>query len=123
MNNDSRHSAPIDTSTDRFEAALPLDQVPPGRIIRVAVGGADLLLCRFAGNEVYAIQNRCSHMAKPLHGGRLIGYHISCPEHGAEFDIRSGEALGFPAVRPIRTYSVEIRDNIVYVAVQIGAAG
>lgn len=111
----------MDASSDRFEAALPLDQVPAGRITRVAVGGADVLLCRSTGNQVYAIQNRCSHMAKPLHGGRLFGYHISCPEHGAEFDIRSGEALGFPAVRPITTYSVEIRDNIVYVAIQMSA--
>lgn len=78
-----------------------------------------MLMCRSAGNQVYAIQNRYSHMAKPLHSGRLIGYQISCPEDGAEFDI---EALGFPAVRPITTCSVDIRNNIVYVAIQMSAA-
>lgn len=81
------------------------------------------MLCRSARDEVFAIQNRCSHMAKPLHAGRLIGHQISCPEHGAEFDIRNGEALSFPAVRPIKTYPVEIRDGVVYVALDADSVG
>lgn len=97
---------------------MPLEQVRLGHITRCSVGGADVLLCRLAGDAVFAIRNRCSHMAKPLHCGRLIGHQISCPEHGAEFDIRNGEALGFPAVRPIETYPVKIRDGVVYVAVR-----
>jgi 3-phenylpropionate/trans-cinnamate dioxygenase ferredoxin component len=77
----------------------------------------DILLCNIGAAGVFAIRNRCSHMNKPLQDGRLVGCKISCPEHGAEFDVRSGEALSFPAVRPLKTYPVEIREGAIYVKV------
>jgi 3-phenylpropionate/trans-cinnamate dioxygenase ferredoxin component len=96
---------------------VPVEAVPPGSVLRITVEQTDILICNRGPDGIFAIRNRCSHMNKPLHAGRVIGCKISCPEHGAEFDIRSGEALSFPAVRPIRTYPVEVRGGIIHVYV------
>jgi 3-phenylpropionate/trans-cinnamate dioxygenase ferredoxin subunit len=100
-----------------FEAVIPIVELAPGRLTPCVVKKTELLLCKMSNGVVHAVRDRCSHMNKPLHGGRLIGNQISCPEHGATFDITTGAALCFPAVRPIKSYPVEIRDGIVYVSV------
>lgn len=54
-------------------------------------------------------------MGKALATGRLMGCRIMCPEHSAEFDVTTGEALSFPAVRPLKTFATQIREGMVYV--------
>jgi 3-phenylpropionate/trans-cinnamate dioxygenase ferredoxin component len=78
------------------------------------VGGIEVLLLRF-GTEIYALQNRCSHLGQPLLGGRTMGRQIICPFHGACYDIKSGAAISGPAVSPIQTFPVEIREGIIFV--------
>lgn len=101
-----------------FIPLFPIEELPLGQRRRCQVAGKDLLLCRLSDGNVYAVENLCSHMQKTLHGGRLIGPQLTCPEHGAVFDVRSGEALSFPAVRPINTYPVEVRDGTVFVKIK-----
>lgn len=112
----------VPDSERQFTLALPLEQLPPGSVVRCTVNETDILLCNLGREGIFAVRNRCSHMSKPLHGGRLVGHKISCPEHGAEFDIRNGEALSFPAVRPIKTYPVQVRDDGIYVSVAVEVA-
>jgi len=69
--------------------------------------------------EYYAIEDRCSHDDGPLCEGDWDpdeGVAI-CPRHGANFDIRTGEALTLPAVEPVATYSVRVVDGVVKVTV------
>jgi nitrite reductase/ring-hydroxylating ferredoxin subunit len=80
-------------------------------------GEYEILLCS-VGESVYAIENRCSHMAKPLAQGRIIGTTITCPFHGAQFDVRNGSPLGFPAVHAIRCFAVRASGDTIEVATQ-----
>jgi nitrite reductase/ring-hydroxylating ferredoxin subunit len=77
-------------------------------------GGFEILLVRF-GAEIYALQNRCTHLGQPLLGGRTMGRQIICPFHGACYDIKSGAAISGPAISPIQTFPVDIRDGTVFV--------
>lgn len=65
----------------------------------------------------YAIDDICTHDNGPLGEGTLEGYAIECPRHGAQFDVRTGKALRFPAVAPINTYAVRVIDEEVQVHV------
>jgi 3-phenylpropionate/trans-cinnamate dioxygenase ferredoxin component len=58
------------------------------------------------GGMLYAIGNLCSHDDGPLGDGEIDGYQISCPRHGARFDIRTGEVKSLPAVIDIPAYPV-----------------
>jgi 3-phenylpropionate/trans-cinnamate dioxygenase ferredoxin component len=78
------------------------------------VAGRSILIFRF-GTKLFAIENRCSHLEFPLEGGRQIGFEIICRAHGAKFDVRTGKALGGPAVDPVRRFDVRTRDGRIEV--------
>lgn len=90
-------------------------EVAEGRYLVCSVAGTSILVCRSAG-ALSAIENRCSHQGMALAGGRLIGERIICPEHGAAFDVRTGKALSFPAVFPIRLFPLIERDGRVMIS-------
>ena len=46
--------------------------------------------------------------------GPLKGCEITCPRHGARFDIRTGKPLCMPATEPVRTFEIEVRGNVVF---------
>ncbi len=55
--------------------------------------GLPVLLIRKTADELYAVANKCPHMACPLSRGRLDGYILQCPCHDWRFDIRTGVFL------------------------------
>jgi 3-phenylpropionate/trans-cinnamate dioxygenase ferredoxin subunit len=90
--------------------------IPDGKTLRVTAGGMELLLCN-TGGEIYAIEDVCTHDGGPLDQGELEGCRIVCPRHGANFDVRTGEALTLPAVMPLLTYPVRVAGDNVFVDV------
>lgn len=99
----------------------PLAELPPGTVKIVREG--DLGVGVFnAGGELYAIEDRCSHDDGPLCEGDFepgTGV-VTCPRHGARFDIRTGRPLSLPAVLPVDTFPVRIEGDRVFV--ELGAA-
>jgi len=90
--------------------------IEPGTTKRVVVDGVEVLLCNVDG-EIYAIEDVCTHDGGPLDQGELEGCRVVCPRHGANFDVRTGEALTLPAVVPLPVYSVTIEGDDVSVEV------
>ena len=90
---------------DGFQQGLP-----DGSVAGVVVDGEHILLCNVAG-EHYAISNLCSHGETLLSDGKLRGYVITCPLHGARFDVRTGKCLGGPAARDVASFPVA-RDGV-----------
>lgn len=98
-----------------FTAVLPLADLDEGVPRLVTVEGTDVLLCLDEG-EVYAIENRCSHLEEPLACGKVKWGRIACPAHGARFDLATGDAMTGPARLPIRTFAVRITGDMIEVA-------
>lgn len=69
-------------------------EVPEGRTLACKVEAQPLLLARIDGC-VRAVENRCPHMGLPLTRGKLDGKVLRCPWHGSQFDLCSGENLGW----------------------------
>ena len=93
---------------------VPLEELEPGGIRAFTVHGLELLLCR-VGEDVYAVENLCSHADYPLSDGDLVESSILCPLHGAMFDLASGTPLCPPAEQPIRTFPTKLEDGCVWV--------
>ena len=65
--------------------------------------------------EYYALEDRCSHDDGPLCEGDWDPDEgvVICPRHGANFDIRTGDALTLPAFEPVETYPVRVADGLI----------
>lgn len=68
-------------------------------------------LFRHEDGEFYAVEVWCSHQRVSLMNGDLEDYELMCPLHGACFDIRTGQHLCLPAVKPIGSYPVKVEEN------------
>ena len=65
--------------------------------------------------DIYALEDRCSHQDYPLSAGELEDDELECPFHGARFDVRTGRAIQLPAITPVKSFQVEVRDGEVFI--------
>lgn len=93
---------------------LKLSDLSAGKPIRIEKDGRAICVAR-VGDQVFAIDDTCSHSDASLSEGEITDFKIECWLHGAEFDLRTGEALTPPAVAPIKTYSVSVDGDSVTV--------
>jgi 3-phenylpropionate/trans-cinnamate dioxygenase ferredoxin subunit len=100
-----------------FVRACALADVPTDEALAVTVDSYDLAIARHE-DEVFALQDLCSHAAVALSEGEVEDCRIECWLHGSHFDLRTGKPTSFPATEPVATFPVEIRDGDVYVDVE-----
>jgi 3-phenylpropionate/trans-cinnamate dioxygenase ferredoxin subunit len=80
----------------------------------VKVGNVDICLVRLGG-KFFALDNRCTHAEAQLSAGELEDGELACPLHGARFDVKTGDALTPPAVRPVQTHEVKLDGDDVLI--------
>ena len=99
--------------------SVRLADLRPNRPRRVTVDGVPVALVR-VGDDVFAVNDVCSHAEVSLSEGEVADCEIECWLHGSRFDLRTGEPSGPPAFEPIATYPVQIEgegdDAVVYIA-------
>ena len=95
---------------------LLLDSIVEGKPVKLTKNGKDICVA-LVGNEVFAIEDNCSHQDSALSEGEQNGYKIECWLHSAEFDLRTGDALTPPASQPVKTYPVLVDGNNVVVEI------
>lgn len=100
----------------RWIEAGPVESLAPGEFMVVDGGEVDLALFNVDG-EFYCIDDLCTHDGGNLVEGDVEGCVVTCPRHGARFDVRTGEALSLPAVEATRTHAVRVRDGVLEVEV------
>jgi naphthalene 1,2-dioxygenase ferredoxin component len=92
---------------EEWHIAARVADIEPGEAMAVTLGNKEYALFRVL-DEFFATDNRCTHAAAPLADGYFDGDVIECPLHQGLFNVRTGEALCSPALRPIRTYAVRV---------------
>ena len=85
------------------------------------IGRDGIVVCR-VGGQLYAVADNCSHADTPLSEGRLRGYGLTCPLHGASFDVRDGSHSGPPAWEGVDCYPVRETDGLAVVSLSRGDA-
>ncbi len=92
-------------------------ELGPGEGKTVEVEGVSLALFNVDGTY-FAIANTCTHVGGPLGEGALIGKEVTCPLHGAQFDVTSGKVLGGPARSDVKSFPVSLEGDNVMVEVE-----
>lgn len=99
-----------------FVSVATTGELNDGEGTVVEANGHTIALFRVEG-DFYAIGNECTHTGGPLGEGDLDGTTITCPWHGSQFDITSGEVLEPPAADPEPEYEVRVDGDEVQVGV------
>ncbi len=77
--------------------------------------GLPVLLIKKQGH-IYALTNKCAHMACALSAGSLHGFMLKCPCHDWLYDIRTGQFFNAPEIK-LTTYESKVEDGKIYVKV------
>ena len=104
-----------ESKLDYIEIA-PAFELPNGQRLFVDVGERPIVIFNIAG-QFFAIGDVCTHDDGPLGDGTIEGFHIVCPRHGAEFDVRTGKVTQMPAVVDIPAYPVQVRDGNIFIGI------
>jgi ferredoxin-NADP reductase len=101
--------APAQTTGDAssFVKVARQGDPAPGQVRAVTANGVQIALCNVDG-VYYAIDDTCPHRSASLAEGDLIGKEITCPLHGAIFDVTTGEVLEGPAGENLTCYQVRV---------------
>lgn len=108
----------LDPAKCDFITIAPADELPNGERLFVDIDEEKIVIFNIAGGY-YAIADVCSHDDGPVGDGELKGFEITCPRHGAVFDVRSGRVLSLPAIVDIPAYPVRVVDGQIQLGLPV----
>lgn len=69
------------------------------------------------GGDLRAVDARCPHRGGPLEKGPVTGRIVTCPWHGSQFDLDTGNVVRGPAVASVRTFPVRLEGGALVIDV------
>lgn len=91
-----------------------LDQLGNRELAAFDVGGTQIAIAT-VGDAFYAFGDTCTHRGCSLAEGGLEATVVTCPCHGSQFDVTTGEVLRGPAQEPVRSYPVRLEGDALRV--------
>ncbi|HXQ41007.1 MAG TPA: NifU family protein [Candidatus Udaeobacter sp.] len=89
-----------------WRPAGDLVEIPDGGVRTLEIAGDKLLFFR-RGRAVTCFQNACAHLGFPIHDGALADGLLTCPHHGFQYDLATGECLTAPEVQ-LQAHAVRV---------------
>jgi len=99
-----------------FKKVAKTEDIPAGQASMVEVDGKEIALFN-VGGSFHAVDNICTHVGGPLCEGEIEGNEVTCPWHGAMFDVTTGQVLGPPAANSVSRYNVRVDGSDIEVEV------
>jgi 3-phenylpropionate/trans-cinnamate dioxygenase ferredoxin subunit len=94
-----------------------VEDIKKGKAIRVKIGEDAIAIIRTKADQVYALDDKCSHGEISLSEGFVDNETIECWAHGAKFSLETGEALTLPAYEPVAKYEVIIDNGDIFLEI------
>ena len=92
-------------------------EVQDGKLMHITAGGKEIVVTKLDGNY-YAMDNVCAHAGADLHEGELNNNELTCPWHGARWDIKTGNLISFPQkLKPLQSLEISIEKDTLYVEI------
>jgi nitrite reductase/ring-hydroxylating ferredoxin subunit len=97
----------------QWMAIARIDECPPGAAIERVAGDRVIAVFNVEGT-LSALDGVCPHQGGPLGDGELCGTIVTCPWHGWQFDVRTGQHQLNPRIAQPR-YNVRVEDERILV--------
>ncbi len=108
----------LDEDKVEFVPVGSADEVVDGERFFLSIDDLDIVVFLIAG-EYFAIADLCSHDDGPLGEGELTDHQVTCPRHGAHFDVRTGKAMSLPAIVDIPAYPIRLVEGQIEVGIPV----
>jgi 3-phenylpropionate/trans-cinnamate dioxygenase ferredoxin subunit len=95
-----------------FVKVADANDLDEGGLLAIEVDGEPICLAK-VNNSIYAFTDNCTHISGPLNEGELDGEVLTCPWHGAQFNVCTGRVLRGPARQDIHTYQIQVEGNYI----------
>ena len=104
----------MNPTSDSFIAVAKLSDFPVNGVLPLEIDDRFIVLVKLE-EGLYCLDDVCTHDGGPLGEGDLHGHCLVCPRHGAQFDVRSGQAVTMPATEPTASHQVRIEGDQIMV--------
>jgi 3-phenylpropionate/trans-cinnamate dioxygenase ferredoxin subunit len=112
--------SPCDPEVSLDPAVIfPGGELKEGEKTTAVVNGAKVLFCK-GGGILFAVGDACPHQGASLSEGKLRGATITCPLHGARFDLRTGRVLGGSGYPPLQMLTVTVENGKINLRLRAG---
>jgi nitrite reductase/ring-hydroxylating ferredoxin subunit len=106
-----------------FVYAAKTSEIADGETKKLPLGDFGVLIANVEG-EYYAVDALCTHYGGDLSQGKLEGEILTCPVHGAKFDVTNGkvyspptEPLDRPEIENLITYPLTVENGEIYIKI------
>ena len=106
-----------------FVRTVKASEIATGEIKKLPLGDFGVLIVN-VGGQFYAVDALCTHYGGELSEGKLEGHILTCPVHGAKFDITNGkvfspptEPLDRPIIENLITYPLKVENDEIYIKI------
>ncbi len=102
-----------------YYPAASIHDIELGKILPVNVRGVNIIISNVDG-IYYAMENECTHDGASFGSEAHLEYEeITCPRHGAVFDVTTGEPLSPPASSPVATFPARVNGETIEVDIDV----
>lgn len=98
-----------------FEAVARLEELQSQSARAAEIAGVSVAIFR-VGDEAHALDDFCPHSGGPLSEGVVADGCVTCPWHGARFELASGRSVGEFKCRDARRHTARVVDGVISVA-------
>ncbi|MGH2793412.1 MAG: Rieske (2Fe-2S) protein [Actinomycetota bacterium] len=99
-----------------FTSVTKPGDIQEGRLAAFDVNGAKVAIANVDGT-FFAFGDVCTHARCSLAEGDLEGTTVTCPCHGSQFDVTSGDVLNPPATEPVPVYRARVEGDAIQVEI------
>jgi nitrite reductase/ring-hydroxylating ferredoxin subunit len=99
-----------------FVKVTDADEIADGDLAAFDVGGVRIAIGNVSGT-FYAFGDICTHLHCSLAEGDLDATVVTCPCHGSQFDVTTGDVLRGPAQEPVRSYAARVENDALQVQI------
>ncbi|KRB85261.1 (2Fe-2S)-binding protein [Sphingomonas sp. Root710] len=100
---------------ESWQPLIAQDEFPEEGKVAARLGGWHVLVVR-DDDGFHAVNDRCTHQASRLSGGKIRRGAVMCPLHGARFEVATGHCIG-GAYKDLRRFPVRVEGGMIEIAV------
>ena len=90
-------------------------EIEEGKLVHITASGKEIAVTKLDG-VYYAIDNTCTHAGAELHEGELNNGELTCPWHGAKWDVKTGSLISFPQkLKPLESHKVLVENDTLFI--------